>query len=166
VNNLRSQYNGRTVLIAGGMGFIGSNLARSLVQMGVEVIVVDALLPEQGGNPFNLHGIADKLKFVRADIGSDYVANHLVSGVDIIFNLAGHMSHLDSLLYPHRDLELNCAAQLTLLEACRCYNRSCYLSVKHIAWLRWILMAFISWRLSTTIFFITDCMALAPYVFV
>jgi UDP-glucose 4-epimerase len=122
VNNLRSQYNGRTVLIAGGMGFIGSNLARSLVQMGVEVIVVDALLPEQGGNPFNLHGIADKLKFVRADIGSDYVANHLVSGVDIIFNLAGHMSHLDSLLYPHRDLELNCAAQLTLLEACRCYN--------------------------------------------
>jgi nucleoside-diphosphate-sugar epimerase len=67
VNNLRSQYNGRTVLIAGGMGFIGSNLARSLVQMGVEVIVVDALLPEQGGNPFNLHGIADKLKFVRAD---------------------------------------------------------------------------------------------------
>src|SRR6185503_123240 len=90
--------------------------------MGVEVIVVDALLPEQGGNPFNLHGIADKLKFVRADIGSDYVANHLVSGVDIIFNLAGHMSHLDSLLYPHRDLELNCAAQLTLLEACRSYN--------------------------------------------
>ena len=122
MNNLRSQYNGRTVLIAGGMGFIGSNLARSLVQMGVEVIVVDALLPEQGGNAFNLQGIADEVKFVRADIGSDYVANHLVSGVDIIFNLAGHMSHLDSLLHPHRDLELNCAAQLTLLEACRSYN--------------------------------------------
>jgi len=122
MNNLSSQYNGRTVLIAGGMGFIGSNLARSLVQMGVEVIIVDALLPEQGGNAFNLEGIGDKVKFVRADIGSDYVANHLVSGVDVIFNLAGHMSHLDSLLHPHRDLELNCAAQLTLLEACRSYN--------------------------------------------
>lgn len=122
MNNLRSQYNGRTVLIAGGMGFIGSNLAHSLVQMGVEVIIVDALLPEQGGNAFNLQDIADKVKFVRGDIGSDYVANHLVSGVDIIFNLAGHMSHLDSLLHPHRDLELNCAAQLTLLEACRSYN--------------------------------------------
>ena len=110
------------MLITGGMGFIGSNLARRLVELGVEVIIVDAFLPEQGGNPFNLQGIADQVKAVRADIGSDFVANHLVGGVDIIFNLAGHMSHLDSLLYPHRDLELNCAAQLTLLEACRSYN--------------------------------------------
>jgi UDP-glucose 4-epimerase len=104
------------------MGFIGSNLARCLVQLGVKVIIVDALLPAQGGNPFNLDGIADRVKIVRADIGTDYVANHLVGGVDIIFNLAGHMSHLDSLVWPHRDLELNCAAQLTLLEACRNYN--------------------------------------------
>ena len=104
------------------MGFIGSNLARCLVGLGVDVIIVDALLPEQGGNPYNLQGIADKVKVVRADIGNDYVANHLVGGVDIIFNLAGHMSHLDSLLYPQRDLDLNCAAQLTLLEACRSYN--------------------------------------------
>jgi UDP-glucose 4-epimerase len=122
MDKLHSQYNGRTVLITGGMGFIGSNLARCLVQLGVRVIIVDALLPAQGGNPFNLDGIADRVKIVRADIGTDYVANHLVGGVDIIFNLAGHMSHLDSLVWPHRDLELNCAAQLTLLEACRNYN--------------------------------------------
>jgi UDP-glucose 4-epimerase len=122
MDKLHSQYNGRTVLITGGMGFIGSNLARCLVQLGVKVIIVDALLPAQGGNPFNLDGIADRVKIVRADIGTDYVANHLVGGVDIIFNLAGHMSHLDSLVWPHRDLELNCAAQLTLLEACRNYN--------------------------------------------
>ncbi len=122
MNNLRSQYNGRTVLITGGMGFIGSNLARCLVEMGVVVIIVDALLPEQGANQFNLDGIADRVKIVRGDIGSDYVVNHLVGGVDVIFNLAGHVSHLDSLLYPHHDLELNCAAQLTLLEACRSYN--------------------------------------------
>jgi len=122
MDKLHSQYNGRTVLITGGMGFIGSNLARCLVQLGVKVIIVDALLPGQGGNPFNLEGIADQVEVVRADIGTDYVANHLVGGVDIIFNLAGHMSHLDSLVWPHRDLELNCAAQLTLLEACRNYN--------------------------------------------
>jgi UDP-glucose 4-epimerase len=122
MDKLHSQYNGRTVLITGGMGFIGSNLARCLVQLGVKVLIVDALLPAQGGNPFNLEGIADQVEVVRADIGTDYVANHLVGGVDIIFNLAGHMSHLDSLVWPHRDLELNCAAQLTLLEACRNYN--------------------------------------------
>lgn len=122
MTNLRSQYNGRTVLITGGMGFIGSNLARRLIELGVKVIIVDALLPDQGGNPFNLDGIADQMKVVHADIGDDYVANHLVGGVDIIFNLAGHVSHLDSVLYPHRDLQLNCAAQLTLLEACRSYN--------------------------------------------
>ena len=122
MDKLHSQYNGRTVLITGGMGFIGSNLARSLVRWGVKVIIVDALLPAQGGNPFNLEGIADQVEVVHADIGTDYVANHLVGGVDIIFNLAGHMSHLDSLVWPHRDLELNCSAQLTLLEACRNYN--------------------------------------------
>ena len=122
MDKLHSQYNGRTALITGGMGFIGSNLARCLVQLGVKVLIIDALLPAQGGNPFNLEGIADQVEVVRADIGTDYVANHLVGGVDIIFNLAGHMSHLDSLVWPHRDLELNCAAQLTLLEACRNYN--------------------------------------------
>jgi UDP-glucose 4-epimerase len=120
--NLRSQYNGRAVLITGGMGFIGSNLARRLVELGVEVIIVDALLPKQGGNPFNLDGIANRVKFVHADIGHDYVANHLIGGVDIIFNFAGHVSHLDSVLYPHEDLQQNCDAQLTLLEACRSYN--------------------------------------------
>ena len=110
------------MLITGGMGFIGSNLAHALVNLGVEVTIVDALVPEQGGNPFNLDGIADRVKVIRGDIGNDYVANHIVGGVDIIFNLAGQGSHLDSLLYPRHDLELNCAAQLTLLEACRNYN--------------------------------------------
>ena len=110
------------MLITGGMGFIGSNLAHALVNLGVEVTIVDALVPEQGGNPFNLDGIADRVKVIRGDIGNDYVANHIVGGVDIIFNLAGQVSHLDSLLYPRHDLELNCAAQLTLLEACRNYN--------------------------------------------
>ena len=116
-------YTGRSVLITGGLGFIGSNLARRLVELGdVNVVIVDALIPGQGGNLHNIHGCADRVRLHRANMGDDYVVNHLVGGVDYIFNLAGNVSHLESLTFPHRDLELNCAAQLTLLEACRNYN--------------------------------------------
>jgi UDP-glucose 4-epimerase len=118
-----SEYRGRSVLITGGLGFIGSNLARRLVEIGeVEVIIVDALRPDQGGHLFNIHGIEDRVKVQLADIGNDAVIQHLVGGVDYIFNLAGSTSHVDSMLYPQHDLELNCAAQLTLLEACRQFN--------------------------------------------
>jgi UDP-glucose 4-epimerase len=118
-----SAYRGRSVLITGGLGFIGSNLARHLVETAdAQVTIVDALLPDQGGNLFNLDGIADRVQLHIADIGNDEVINHLVSGVDYIFNLAGSTSHVDSMLYPQRDLELNCGAQLTLLEACRHFN--------------------------------------------
>ena len=116
-------YKKRRVLITGGLGFIGSNLAHRLIEIGdVDVSIIDALLPGQGGNLFNIRGLGDRVRVHRANIGDDYVVNHLVSGVDYIFNLAGNVSHLDSMLYPQQDLELNCAAQLTLLEACRNYN--------------------------------------------
>ena len=117
------EYSGRSVLITGGLGFIGSNLARRLVEMGgVDVAIVDALVPGQGGNLGNILGLEERVRLHRADIGDDYVINHLVGGVDYIFNLAGNVSHLESLRFPHHDLALNCAAQLTLLEACRSYN--------------------------------------------
>ena len=123
MTNLRNEYKGRSVLITGGLVFIGSNLAHRLVQMGnVEVVILDSLIPDEGGNFFNIHGIEDRIKVHREDMGQDYVINHLVGGVDYIFNLAGQVSHLESLRHPHHDLELNCAAQLTLLEACRNYN--------------------------------------------
>ncbi len=118
-----NEYRGRSVLITGGLGFIGSNLARRLVELGdVEVAVVDAMLPDQGGNSFNLDGIADRVKVHISSIGNEATIYHLVSGVDYIFNLAGSTSHIDSMLHPRHDLELNCAAQLTLLEACRHFN--------------------------------------------
>lgn len=118
-----NEYKGRSVLILGGLGFIGSNLARKLVEVGdVDITIVDALLPDQGGNLYNIHDIRDQVQVHRGDIGDDRVSNHIVGGVDYIFNLAGCVSHLDSMQYPHRDLELNCAAQLTLLEACRSFN--------------------------------------------
>jgi len=117
------EYKERSVLITGGLGFIGSTLARRLVEIGnVEVSIIDALLPEQGGNFFNIRGLEDRVRVHHANINEDHVINHLVAGVDYIFNLAGNVSHLESLRYPQQDLELNCAAQLTMLEACRNYN--------------------------------------------
>ena len=111
------------MLITGGLGFIGSNLARKFVEMGdVEVMLLDALLPDQGGNLYNVRDVKDDLTVHVEDMGDDWVINHLVGGVDYIFNLAGNISHLDSMQHPHRDLELNCTAQLTLLEACRNFN--------------------------------------------
>jgi UDP-glucose 4-epimerase len=118
-----SEYKGRSVLITGGLGFIGSNLAHKLVSLGdVEVIILDALLPDQGGNPFNIEGIRDKVKVHAASLCDDWVVKHLVGGVDYIFNLAGSVSHVNSMSDPQRDLELNCSAQLVLLEACRSFN--------------------------------------------
>lgn len=118
-----NEYKGRSVLITGGLGFIGSNLAHRLVEIGdVEVLILDALLPGQGGNVFNVEGIKDRVKLHVASMCDDWVVNHLVGGVDYIFNLAGSASHVDSMQQPQLDLELNCAAQLALLEACRSFN--------------------------------------------
>lgn len=116
-------YKDRSVLITGGLGFIGSNLARRLVELGgVKVFILDGLLPDQGGNRFNIHEFQNEVTVQEAEMRDDSVVNHLVGGMDFIFNLAGNVSHLESMLYPLRDLELNCTAQLTLLEACRHNN--------------------------------------------
>jgi UDP-glucose 4-epimerase len=116
------EYKGRSALITGGLGFIGSNLARRLVEIGVKVTVLDALMPEQGGNPFNLRDLLGRVEIHTADMRDPGVVNHLVGGVDYVFNLAGSVSHLESMQQPLRDLELNCAAHVTLLEACRNFN--------------------------------------------
>ena len=116
------EYKGRSALITGGLGFIGSNLARRLVEIGVEVTVLDALMPEQGGNQYNLRDMLGRVQIHTADMRDQKAVNHLVGGVDYVFNLAGSASHLDSMQLPLRDLELNCASNLTLLEACRNFN--------------------------------------------
>lgn len=118
-----SLYKGRNVLITGGLGFIGSNLARRLVEIGgVNVTILDSLVPDQGGNLYNINRIKDVLSVQIADMGDEDLIGHLVGGIDFIFNLAGSSSHIDSMLNPKRDLEFNCTAQLTMLEACRSFN--------------------------------------------
>jgi UDP-glucose 4-epimerase len=119
----RAFYSGRRVMITGGLGFIGSNLARQLVALGADVLIVDSLIPDYGGNLFNIADIKDHLTLNIADIRMGSTMNVLVRGCDVIFNLAGQVSHIDSMLDPHTDLEINCRAQLTMLEACRKYNR-------------------------------------------
>ena len=115
-------YRGRRVMITGGLGFIGSNLAIHLAGLGAEVLLVDSLIPDSGGNLFNIEPVKDRVRVNVADVRQANTMNYLVRGQDVIFNLAGQVSHIDSMRDPHTDLEVNCRAQLTLLEACRHHN--------------------------------------------
>jgi UDP-glucose 4-epimerase len=117
----REFYRGRRVMITGGLGFIGSNLAHQLVDLGAQVLLVDSLIPDYGGNRFNIDGIEDRVEVNLADIRQQSTMKLLVKDRDVIFNLAGQVSHIDSMRDPYADLEINCRSQLTILEACR-YN--------------------------------------------
>lgn len=113
---------GKDVLITGGLGFIGSHLAIQLVALGARVTLVDSLIPEYGGNIHNIEPVKDHVQVNIADVRDEYSMNYLVRGRDYLFNLAGQTSHADSMLNPYVDLEINCRAQLSILEACRKYN--------------------------------------------
>jgi UDP-glucose 4-epimerase len=112
----------KRILITGGLGFIGSTLARSLVEQGANVTLVDSLIPEYGGNLFNIAGLEGKVHINISDVRDEHSMRYLVQGRDYLFNLAGQTSHMDSMYDPVTDLEINCRAQLSILEACRKYN--------------------------------------------
>lgn len=112
-------FNGKRVLITGGLGFIGSNIAHTLVEMGAEVTVLDALLPLYGGNEYNVADIKEKVKVVIGDIRDEKVVNEVVAGQDFIFNLAAQVSYIDSINEPFLDLDINCLGHLRILEAAR-----------------------------------------------
>ncbi len=120
--HLETHFRGRRVLITGGLGFIGSNLARRLVGGGAEVTLVDSLNPDYGGNLANLAGIEDRVRVNISDVRDHHSMKVLIQGQDYLFNLAGQTSHMDSMRDPETDLEINCRAQLSILEACRHYN--------------------------------------------
>lgn len=115
-------YRGRRVMITGGLGFIGSNLARQLVALGADVLLVDSLIPDYGGNLFNIVGVEQALRVNIADVRQQSTMNYLVRDREVIFNLAGQVSHIDSMRDPYTDLEINCRSQLSILEACRRNN--------------------------------------------
>lgn len=115
-------YTDKTILITGGLGFIGANLARRLVDLGARVTLVDSLIPDYGGNRYNIHGYEDRLTVNIADVRDPYSMRALVQGQDILFNLAGQVSHMDSMHDPFSDLEINTRSQLSILEACRHEN--------------------------------------------
>jgi nucleoside-diphosphate-sugar epimerase len=119
---MRDTFSNRRVLITGGLGFIGSNLARRLVGLGAQVTLVDSLIPEYGGNLFNIAGIEDRVQVNISDVRDEHSMKYLVQGQDVLFNLAGQTSHLDSMQDPFTDLEINVKSQLYILEACRRYN--------------------------------------------
>lgn len=119
---LLRKFAGKKVLITGGLGFIGSNMARFLVRAGAKVTLVDCLFPEHGGNRHNLTGIERKVTVCLADVRERATLPELLRGQDYLFNLAGQTSHMDSMTDPDTDLEINCRAQLSILEACRKHN--------------------------------------------
>jgi UDP-glucose 4-epimerase len=114
-----SPYQGARALVTGGLGFIGSHLSKKLVVLGADVTIVDSLIPEYGGNPYNIREFADRVHVNYSDIRDPWSIRHLVQGQDYIFNLAGQVSHIDSMQDPETDLDINCRSQLSLLQACR-----------------------------------------------
>jgi UDP-glucose 4-epimerase len=134
-DRFREHFSGKKVLVTGGLGFIGSNLARRLVELGAEVLLVDSLIPDYGGNLFNIDGLEGKLRVNIADVRDASGMECLVQGHGYLFNLAGQVSHIDSMRDPMTDLEINCRSQLSILEACRRRNprvRIVYASTRQI----------------------------------
>ena len=120
--NSFKNFKDKKILITGGAGFIGSNLAIKLVELAANVTLVDSLIPEYGGNLFNIEPIKNKVKLNISDVRDEHSMKYLIKDHDYLFNLAGQTSHLDSMNDPYTDLEINARAQLSILEACRRYN--------------------------------------------
>ncbi len=115
-------FSGAKVLVTGGLGFIGSNLAHRLVELGAEVTLMDSLIPEYGGLQYNVDDIRKRVAVSITDVRDPEAVARLIQGQNFLFNLAGQTSHVDSMLDPKTDLEINAAAQLSILEACRKHN--------------------------------------------
>ncbi len=119
---LKNQILNKKILITGGVGFIGSSLARRLVELQAKVTIVDSIIPQYGGNLFNIEDIKDRVRVNITDVRDPYAMAYLIQDQDYLFNLAGQTSHLDSMKDPQTDLAINASAQLSILEACRHYN--------------------------------------------
>lgn len=117
-----SAFSDTSVLITGGLGFIGSNLARRLVQLGAHITLIDNLMPEFGGNLQNIADIQSQVTVKLCDIRDEECVSEHLADHKILFNLAGQTSHIDSMNDPFIDLSINAASQLSILEAVRSFN--------------------------------------------
>lgn len=122
MQELEKYYQGKEVLITGGLGFIGSSITVKLVQAEAEVTVLDAELPRYGGNPFNLERIKNNVEIIRGDIRDQSLVESLVKKKDFIFNLAGQIDHNYSFENPLVDNDINCRGHLNVLESCKKNN--------------------------------------------
>lgn len=120
---MKSQFNSANVLITGGLGFLGSNLAHKLVNSGANITIIDNLDNRYGGNLFNVHKIKNRLAIILGDVRDEKILIPSIKKADYIFHFAAQIAYTDSLLNPHEDLELNAVTTLNILEACRKYNR-------------------------------------------
>jgi UDP-glucose 4-epimerase len=123
-SSLDSFYRGRRVLITGGLGFIGSNLTIVLSELGAHIQIIDSMIPDYGGNLFNIEPVRNRVHVNFSDVRDRSSLNYLVQQCDMMFNLAGTLSHVDSMQDPFTDLEINCVSQLSILESCRRFNPS------------------------------------------
>ena len=116
---------GKRVLITGGLGFIGSNLAMCCLEQGAEVTVYDCLDPRSGGNMYNIAPIENDVRVVLNDIRSFEGVSAVIRGHDLLFNCAAFTSHPNSMKEPLVDIEVNCMGVINILEAIRRFNPSC-----------------------------------------
>ncbi|HEX3881478.1 MAG TPA: NAD-dependent epimerase/dehydratase family protein [Stellaceae bacterium] len=107
------------VMITGGVGQIGSALARRLLGLGARLLLIDSMIPEYGGNFANIADVEGRVRVNISDIRDRHAMQHMLAGQDFLFNLAAQTSHVDSMTAPDDDLAINCTAQLHILEACR-----------------------------------------------
>lgn len=122
IKNVDSHFKGKSVLVTGGMGFIGSNLAIRLCQAGAKVTVLDSMIQDYGGNEFNLDPVKNEVRVNYCDIRDENAVNYLVRDQDFVFHLAGQVCHLMSLSNPFPDISINITGTAIVMEALRKYN--------------------------------------------
>lgn len=115
-------FKNKKILVTGGLGFVGSNLAIKLVELGAKVEIIDAMIPRQGANYFNIDSVKKEVKVYEDDIRDPKAVKRLIKGKDYIFHLAGQVSHVDSIRDPLKDLSINVEGTLVILEECRKNN--------------------------------------------
>src|SRR3972149_4484826 len=120
---MNNGFKGKKVVITGGLGFIGSNLAIKLVTMGAEVTLMDAMIPEYGANLFNIEPIKNDVLINFSNVCDEHSMNYLVQNKDYIFHLAGQVSHVMSMTTPFPDIKMNIKGTAVLMEACKRYNK-------------------------------------------